>query len=233
MSGGLDLQLTERDIRLMRDLALSHVLSRDQIIALGYFTTVTRVNTRLRELRGEGMIRTLQTPFYRQSLYVIGRKALPLLGDNISRLVANRGSSPRFLQHALCTTNVRIELFRKGAKYWRFEQQLYSCFTFANREFQIRPDGFVVLNGKRTAIEVDLGHVPYHKFSAKLKSYAAFAVSGECKGQWNCENFSLLVLTTNRHRACHLKRLAPNDCGFEFLCLTAEEFGVPFIGAWS
>ncbi len=122
------MRITERDMRLIRDMALGHVLSRDQIIDLDYFGSVTRTNTRLRELRSEGFVRPIATPFPAQHLYCVGAEAHGVLSERISSLVAARTGSPRFLQHALCVTNVRIGTGRgatqerwraKGVDGWR------------------------------------------------------------------------------------------------------------------
>ena len=227
------MRLTTRDVRLLRDMALSHVLSRDQIIALGYFGSVTRANTRLRLLGRFGLVRRIDTPFFSQNLYCVGVKASEIVGERIAKLVAGRAASPRFLQHALLTTNVRIELIRRGASSWRFEQQLWVCFKFAGKEYQVRPDGLADTANGLIAVEVDLGHVAPAKFREKLLAFDAFIASGQCQRQWNAPSVSLLTLTTGKRRASQLLRLAPKGTAFAFECHSLDVFGVPRVGGWS
>lgn len=227
------MKLIDRDVSVIRDLALSHVLSRDQLLSLGYFSSVTRTNTRLRQLAAERLIHRLKTPFFGQSLYSVGSKAVEILGPRLGAMVSARSDSPRFLQHALYATNVRIELSKRGSTGWRYEQQLRSKFKYQGRNFEVRPDGLAFMPSCPTAVEVDLGHVTPSKFQSKLAAYDAFVRSGEAERQWSIPTFKLLTLTTGSKRAVHLYRLAPNNPAFDFLCVPFEELGVPPIGAWS
>lgn len=227
------MRLTRRDIRLLKDLALSHVLSRDQIIALGYFKSVTRLNTRLRMLKELGFIRALSTPFFNQNLYVVGAKAPAVLGERLGALVLNRAKSPRFLQHALCTTNVRIALLRQGASAWRFEQQLWTSFMHCGTSYTVRPDGLAFMGDTPVLIEVDLGHVTPQKFRQKLDTYDWFLLSDRCQQLWNVKTFSLLTVTTGQRRAQRLKRLMPSDAAFSMIVKNFDELGATLAGGWS
>lgn len=227
------MELTPRDFRLLKDIALSHVLSRDQILALDYFGTVTRVNTRLRQLRGDNLIKRVETPFFGQSLYAVGSKAGPALGNRISRIVAGRTGSPRFLQHALMLTQTRIALLGKGATAWRFEQQLRRSFIFQDCSLEVRPDGMAVMPSGQVAVEVDLGHVAYDKFAAKLRAYDAFIACGACSEQWQTPSLKVLAVTTSRVRAAKLAGLVPHPVRFDLRCITFQELSVPLIGGWS
>lgn len=227
------MRITERDTRLIRDMALSHVLSRDQIIALDYFGTVTRTNTRLRELRSEGFVRTISTPFFVQHLYCVGPQAHAVLSERISSLVAARTGSPRFLQHALCLTNVRIALLRRGASAWRFEQQAHSVFDYHGQSLEVRPDGLAVFGDRVTAVEVDLGHVAPAKVQEKLAALNTFIDSGSCQAQWKVPTCKLLVVTTGPLRARRLERLVPTDCNLDYAFVPHDQLGIPFAGAWS
>jgi len=62
------MRLTDRDFRLIRDNSLSHLQSRDQIVSI-YFGSVTRANSRLRELVKAQFLTSLRTPFHAQTLY--------------------------------------------------------------------------------------------------------------------------------------------------------------------
>lgn len=227
------MKLTDRDVIVIRDLALSHVLSRDQVLALHYFTSVTRANTRLRQLAAIRLVRQIETPFFGQSLYAVGSKAVEILGPRLGAMVSARAESPRFLQHALFTTNVRIELMSRGSTGWRYEQQLRASFDFNGKSYEVRPDGLALMPSCPTAIEVDLGHVAALKFQSKLVAYDAFVRSGQAQRQWSLPTFRLLTLTTAKQRATHLYNLMPENPAFDFLCVPFDELGVPRIGAWS
>jgi len=227
------MRLTARDVKIVRDVALSHVMSRDQVLELDYFSSVTRANARLRELVKAGLLRRLETPFFTQNLYCAGRAAPQVSGERIAALLSGRGHSPRFLQHALAVTNVRIALLNRGARDWRYEQQLRACFEYGGRIHEVRPDGFAILKSGPTALEVDLGHVAPAKFRQKLQSFHAFTHCGECSRQWKLKMLRLLVVTTGSRRAAALLRLLPPDCAFDFHTTTFDELGVQARGAWS
>lgn len=220
--------LQPRDISLVMDVSLSHVLSRDQVIGLGYFSTVTRANSRLRELVKLGYLAKLSTPFMTQHMYVPGNKAPEIVDYRIANLIRGRGESPRFIQHALNTTNVRITLIAKGATDWRFEQQLWRNIE----GLEVRPDGLAITTKLPMFIEIDLGHVSPQKFKSKLLSYEALTISGQCKPLYGFDKFRLLTVTTGTKRAKSLSRLLPNP-SFDHLVQTFEDLGVVPVGAWS
>jgi hypothetical protein len=207
-------------------------MSRDQLISLGYFTSVTRANTRLRELRCEGFIRRLETPFFGQSLYMARWKAADITGNPVRSLLKNRSQSPRFLQHALAVTNLRIKLTQGQNTSWRFEQQLWTTFDYAGRSYEVRPDGLALVT-EPTVVEVDLGHVSPKKFAEKLKAYDAFTRSGMCRKAWQFQTFTLLVVTTGKRRASSLRSLLPESAPFAISASTLSELGLPLIGSWS
>jgi Replication-relaxation len=225
-------RLTERDVRLVRDIALSHALSRDQIIGLGYFSSVTRANTRLREMASQKLVRSISTPFHSQNIYSAGACAKEVVGERISRLLGSRSDTPRFLRHALCTTSIRLLLCAVTGNQWRFEQQARVRFDFMGTEWDVRPDGLIVSGSGVTAIETDLGHTPAPKFSDRFRAYQSLAQSKECLA-WGFETFSLLIVTTGPLRARHLRRLAPREPGFALSCESYDQLGVPFAGSWS
>ena len=226
------MRLTPRDVRLVRDLALSHTLSRDQILALGYFSSVTRANTRLRALRATGLVKCLDTPFYSQTLYAAGPLARVVVGDRIGPLIANRSCSPRFLRHALSVTNTRIALEETGCE-WRFEQQLWSTVRFLGTDHQVRPDGLLLSQKSATFIEVDLGHIAPAKFREKLKGYEAFVASGACAHAYPERAIRLLTITTGQRRLRSLRCLIPSTPLLEASFHTFAELKIPLVGSWS
>mgnify|MGYP001191785207 CR=1 FL=1 len=225
--------LTERDRKLVHEVAMSHVMSRDQILTLGLFGSVTRVNTRLRVLRELGLVRHLETPYFAGSLYVPGCNAPEVLSGRVARLITNRQPSPRFLRHALSVTNIRFALMNKGATEWRFEPMLWRTFESAGNNFEVRPDGMAITAKGALLIECDLGHVSPQKFAAKLAVYHEFLRGGQAKRLWGINNFNLITVTTGKLRAERLRELAPSNCSYGFLVQTFEELGAGMVGGWS
>jgi len=208
-------------------------MTRDQIIREGIFNSVTRVNTRLRQLIGLGLARRLETPFFSQSIYCVTPKSADYLGERVGSLVAGRIGSPRYIQHALMTNETRLEMKRRGMTQWRFEQQLWKTFEFNGRKYQIKPDGLAVLPDKHILVEVDLGHTATMKYADKLNGFDAFVASGLCESSWQIETLRVLTLTTSERRCQTLKSLTPTNARFMHFVLTFEQFNVPMIGTWS
>ena len=225
--------ITPRDADLVRELALSHVMSRDQILALGMFASITRVNTRLRVLRELGIVRRIETPYFNGSLYVPGVNAAEVLSDRIARLIATRQPSPRFLRHALSVTNIRIALTVKGATDWRHEPMLWRTFEVAGKTLEVRPDGMAVTPKGPVLIECDMGHVSPLKLASKLAVYHEFQRNGHTQKLYGFDNFNLLITTTGKLRAARLRELAPGGLSYGLRVQTFEDLGVSMVGGWS
>lgn len=226
------MRLTARDVRLVRDTALSHVLSRDQAIRLGYFGSVTRANTRLRLLAREGYLRVLDTPFHSQRLYMAGRRAAEVAGERVAALLPGRRPSPQCLRHALFVTEVRIALAGRGYSAWRFEPQVRHAFSWGGKEVEARPDGLAVQGSRFLFVEADLGHVSHPRFLLKARSYAALLASGEFRSLFVASSFEVLVVTTGALRNRRLEALLPAGPP-EIRIAVAEELGIAVPGGWS
>ncbi|MBS1714908.1 MAG: replication-relaxation family protein [Armatimonadetes bacterium] len=225
------MRITERDVRLLRDVALSHVLSRDQLVKLGYFKSVSRCNRTMSRLSKSGLVRPLLTPFHGQRLYSATIEAAEIVGARIAQLLTNRPASPRFLLHALSVTEVRISVLAKGGEAWRFEAQLWHSFAFHGKTYEVRPDGMAVIEGHPTLIEVDLGHSSSTKFSRKLLAYRNYELCGAFERAYNASKLRVLTFTTSERRKRHFAALAQAD--ERFRCLTFCESGVAVPEVWS
>lgn len=225
------MRLTKRDLTILRDIALSHLLSRDQLMSLGYFNSITRVNTRLRELIRAGLVKRLETPFFGQGLYTVTKQASEVVGERISPFIEGRSSSPRFIQHALAVTNVRIALCQRSAGTWRFEQQLWRKLS-GQQPAGLRPDGLLVAKTP-IFVEVDMGHVALSRFKEKLISYSTLAKSDSTSDLYGFDTFRLLTVTTGNLRSRHLRRLRPSEAGFDYMVQTFEELGLTPPYHWS
>jgi hypothetical protein len=225
------MKLTERDFRMVRDICLSHVVSRDQLIALGYFGSITRANTRLRTLCEGGLLKRLTTEFHAQNLYMAGPRAKDIVGDRIAALLSGRRPSPQFVQHALAVTDVRTRLMANYSA-WRFEPQVRQAFTWRGRQFEVRPDGVAIGSCEHLLVEVDLGHVSGARFKEKAIAYAAYLQSNAFEGVYGKSPLSVLTVTTSLVRRANLLAAAA-ALGSHFKCMTFEELGVRTPGGWS
>lgn len=225
------MKLTLRDARILRDLTLSKVLSRDQLISLGYFDSVSRCNRTLRRLCVTGLARSVQTPFHGQRLYCSTKAAAEVVGARMARFLTAQAGPPRFLLHALAVTDVRIAFLNSCASDWRFEAQLRHTFTFHGAAFEVRPDGMALINEVPVLIEVDLGHCSMNRFRSKLGAYRNYNASGCFQSAYNASKLCLTVVTTGERRKGHLEALAEADERFVFR--TFSEIGAPSPEVWS
>ncbi|MBS1703667.1 MAG: replication-relaxation family protein [Armatimonadetes bacterium] len=227
------MRVTERDVRLVKDVALSHVLSRDQIIGLGYFDSVSRANRRLSQLISARYVRIVTTSFHAQRLYMVGANASEICGERIGSLLGTRAQSPQFLQHALAVTNVRLRLIEQGATDWRFEQQIRDLITFGDTIYQVRADGLVMGVLGPVFLEVDLGHVSSNSFGKKLKGYDVYAKSGRFEAVYGSKVLRLLVVTTGHLRMAHLHESAKCFSQVSVVFKTFAELALDVPGGWS
>ncbi|MBS1702865.1 MAG: replication-relaxation family protein [Armatimonadetes bacterium] len=225
------MKLTERDVRLVRDVALSGVLCRSQVVRLGYFSSVSRANRRLRALCGEGMLKPVDTPFHARRLYVPGLAAVSVLGDEVARLVSHRSGTPRFLQHALAVTELRIGLADADRK-WRFEGQARHRFAFGKREHDLRPDGLLLSESGAMFVEADLGHVSLPRFARRFEGYRAYFGGGSFASVYGSRKHRILVVTTGELRRSHVSKAA-KDAGVDADVTTFAALGIPVLGGWS
>ena len=225
------MKLTDRDIRLLKDMALSHALTRDQLIRLGYFTSVSRCNRTLRRLLDGGLIRPVKTPFRFQGIYSVKAQASDFVGERIGQILSGRQPTPRFLQHALAITETRIALLTSGGTGWRFELQLRHEFSWAGRKYEVRPDGMIFLDGNPVLLEIDLGNAPAKKIMEKLKAYGAYRESGLLKSTYGSDSVRVVVVTTGNVRRQRLATLDSKGSTIEFTTFSVLNVEMP--GGWS
>ncbi len=225
--------VTVRDVRLVKDIALSHVLSRDQIIALGYFESVNRANRRLAALVAERFLKVLDTSYHSQRLYVAGDKAPSVVGERIRAILAVRAPSPRFLQHALAVSNVRISLLERGWLDWRFEQQIRDSIAISDKIYEIRADGLITMSLGPVFIEADLGHVSRRNFAQKVNGYEMYAKSGRSRETFKMDLLRVLVVTTGTLRMAHLKDVCKHSASVSFKFTTFDDLRATMPGGWS
>jgi len=224
------MRLTSRDRSLLEDIALHHVMSRDQVVRLGYFGSVQRANARLLALRRAKLLALIAPELgleLRQHLYHVTRKAAPWLQPRIASLVTARRETPQFIEHALGIVHVRIELQRLGLLRWLAEPQIrhrYETSSSGVRRLEdFRPDGLAVLPSGHWFIELDRGHVSLTRMRERLNAYERYVRSGLFGTVYSSESANLLIVTTGRLRSSHLQRLVPCAPGLTVRIMGMEE----------
>jgi hypothetical protein len=231
------LRLEERDELLLCDLYLHRFMSRSQVEAL-FFSSTVRANARLRQLFDHGFVRRYYlpaAPYGAQAIYSIGKKAVPLVArrleveaDEVARHY--RGTkSPTFIEHTLEVVNIRLA-FRDACtkqspvsphvaiERWlpemecRHEYQIRAKGTGHWKKEAFKPDAFVRLAAGKEFfnffIEVDLGHTSSRQFAGKLSTHQRYLESGLFQEIYSGDEFHTLVITTGQRRLKNLGALA-------------------------
>jgi len=224
------MQLMERDRLLLNDLALHHLMTRVQITSLGYFPSASRASARLVKLQRAGLIRQVQpSPFIvsKEHLYVVAKGAMSVLDSRIARLLVARSFTPRFIDHALATVNLRCTLLRLGLEAWWAEPQIRHTYEVRigsrSRVEDFRPDGLALIDGLYIFVEVDRGNTSLPRFIAKLSSYSAYLDRVLFAQTYPAEAFTLLVSATGHLRKRHLLAALPKSLRFPVFVTTESE----------
>ena len=205
------MELTSRDSALLEDLALHQVMTRDQIIALGYFTSIPRANARLKHLLDAKLLSRIAIhPLVtaRQSMYVVTKRARPLLDPRIAAMVGARSFTVKHIDHCLMVVAVRILFGKAGAAGWHSEPQVRHRYTLKRggvaKTEDVRPDGLVSIDGRRIFIEVDRGNVALARIREKLASFDTYVSSGMFAATYPGGVPALLIVTTGARRRAHV-----------------------------
>lgn len=201
------MRVTDRDRKLLANIALHQVMTREQIVKLGYFTSVQRANARLLELRKVGLLRTVRlNPSLetRQFLYAVAGPARDFLDSRVVALLSARSFTPRHVDHALAVVDVRIALQTLGMDRWLPEPQVRHRYQIREgsirRTEDFRPDGLAMIDGKLVFVEVDRGHVSMPRMKLKLETYRGYVRHGVFKAIYGQEKAFLLIVTSAKIR---------------------------------
>ena len=226
------MRLTGRDVRLVRDVALSGYLTRAQSVKLGYFGSTTRANARLLTLVRAGFLVRHEAPYLRAHLYRAGPCAGDVLGEKVARAVASASRAPSFVRHALSVTEVRIALAGRGFM-WRFEPQVTVAFRHAGRDLEVRPDGAGLAPGRVVLVEADMGNASLPRVAKKLDAYRAFAESGALRRSFGEAKAEILIATVGARRAASLAGIARPLTAIRARVGRFEDLGVVVPGYWA
>ncbi|MBI5708228.1 MAG: replication-relaxation family protein [Armatimonadetes bacterium] len=239
-------ELRARDLKILADLFLHRVMSRDQLIALGYFGSVPRCNNRLRKLQDHGYVRRychLARGSGSQALLSLGRSAAAIIANHLElpeedvRLQAGRDAPTMFLEHTLGLVDLRI-LFGKAALNLELLAYDWLPEPLCRHEYSVRrgsawikcvvkPDAYVhwATAGETRAfmIEFDLGHVSQRAFQRKAQAYRRYHADGAFTEAYAHESFDVLTVTTSERRLGNLSMVAGTGGRPQFLFTTLSD----------
>lgn len=223
------MRLEDRDRRVLAEVFLSRLARRDDLIALGYFNSVSRCNARLLELRREGLVglRTqLDGAELRCPLYFCTSKGIRVAADDLGvpldqALETHRpGMRELAIRHALRCTDLRIRIEHAlansdSAKLRRWSHELLCRHEFETshgRPVLVKPDALCVVGHQGqdfyVFVEVDLGNASLPRFRDKLARYALYADSGAFADVYPVKTFRVLTVTTEERRLQNLVALS-------------------------
>ncbi len=205
------MRLQLRDIEVLQEIAFHGVVSRDQVIQLGFFSSIPRANARLCPLTAMKLLKRIEGSCgftSRQSLYAVTSRAASLLDERVAQLIAGRKQCPQFVDHSLMVVDVRLHLTRLSAHTWKHESQIRHRYNHESTTYEFRPDGLVYVEGNCLFIEADRGNASRKAISETFASYDRYATSGTFNETYNRPGFRVLVVTTRMRRARVLKEVA-------------------------
>jgi hypothetical protein len=208
----------ERDLRLLRELAVMRVADREQAKVAAGFGSTTRTNVRLLKLVRAGLLQR----FYvgtggtkLKAVYAHSRKGAALAG------VPYRGPRRKpeealiadlFVEHQLavnevyCAVNHGSVPIADGAfrRWMTFHEPVSSTV-------RLQPDGYfeIVTPGEVLAafLEVDLGQERGPVWKKKVTQYLQLAVSGDFKRLFGEDRFRVLVLAPSERRLHQIRKV--------------------------
>ena len=210
--------LTSRDLRLLEDLFWQRLMSSDQIRRLGYFTSESRCNCRLRQLRNVGLIdRYVDAPLQlsQRHIYTPSKRGKQLLvaeslieKSDVARCF--RAPSNTMASHLLMLSEIRSALHEISvSSKWVSEGRCRHIYYVGDELRIFKPDGLVVTAGDPQAytfVEADLGSNSKAQISAKLRSYECYRAE-VFPETYGADHFAVAFATVSNPRARILKKV--------------------------
>jgi hypothetical protein len=237
--------IQERDRHLLRELAVTRVLDREQAKIVAGFGSTTRANARLLLLTRAGLLRRFflgTSGGGKKALYALSAKGaqlvdVPLRGPR--RRKDESLATDVFVQHQIIVNQIYCSLKYRaipvaGVTFRRwiaFHQPLTSGL-------RLIPDGYVELvTPARIAamfLEVDLGNESLTVWKEKVRNYLQFALSGECEREFGQNRFRVLVLVNSERRLLSIRNAvsAATDKLFWFASLESIDRDSIFASVW-
>ncbi len=224
------LQLTPRDVALLRDVAEFRFLNTPQILALhpGGERNLLR---RLAAMFSLGFLDSPKTQGNAQLrsshlVYSLGRKSVEALAAKpeerewILRRVREVEHTSPILGHALMISQLRVcltlALRKKGStiERWLQGRDLKDALSFRGANPPLVPDAFFTIKDEGDSIhyfvEADRGTMTTERFVSKMKIYWSWKDDQKLKDRLHIEHFRVLTITPTEGRSESL-RLASKE----------------------
>jgi hypothetical protein len=206
--------LQDRDLRLLRELAVMRVIDREQAKVAAGFASTTRVNARLQALTQAGFLRRFfwgTVGGARKALYALSPRGAETVGVN------DRGPRRRrdqvlaadfFSIHQLQLNELYCTLkYRPLPKDVNFVR--WVSFQEPIEGTALIPDGYaeVATPGRVLGVffEMDLGTENRAAWQRKVQPYLSYAASGNFARQFRQPQFRTLAVTTSESRLTSLR----------------------------
>jgi hypothetical protein len=203
--------LQERDRRLLKALGAMRVVDREQARALGPFTSLTRVNTRLAALVKAGVLTRLTVGTVRgghKYLYARTPAGAQAVGE-IYQAPPWKSNNPIVAGQPLLEHQLRLNELYLAFQLTRPEAlRLTDWQTFKRSPFttvaSLIPDAYAVIatdtKERPLFVEIDLATEPLRTWARKVERYVAAARSGEFQRRFGYEQFSVAVIVPSMRR---------------------------------
>lgn len=229
-------RLTPRDRDVIRLVALHGAATRNQLIGLGFFASVSRANRRLKHLFDTKHLRRAYIAAGANSVetvYVLGPMGVPIAAELavIEKLELERQSRRQperaYLEHQIGILAVRISMLNGlhcldvveflTEPECRHEYLISKAKQVSKR--LIKPDAFFEVRSEHQRglffLEFDRGHCSLPQMRGVFERYGAYARDGAFRSAYLEDDFDVLVVTTaGKGRIAHLANVAKN-CGVE------------------
>jgi hypothetical protein len=244
--------LTERDRHLIGLVSRFRLLSRDQVMALAPFRSLTRANTRLASLVRAGLLSRKVLPVYpgngsAQALYYLGTQSGNVL-DGLAHAPRNQVRQIarwdlRQIEHVLAANQVLVDFLNATQAVapavptsFRSDPELRQIFA----DSALVPDGWFAWTeaGRRfnCFVEVDLHHEGLREWRSKVLRYLEYAESGLHQERFGFNAFRVCVVAKTAKRLASLRQVS-EAAGRLFLFCEAggvdaqRFFGAGWLGA--
>jgi len=203
--------LQQRDLHLLRELAVMRVFDREQARMVGGFGSGSRTNRRLRALTEAGLLRRsfLGTAAAgRKAIHTLSLKGAFLVGAPHRGLQRRRNevvATDSFVLHQLAVNGIYCSLKYRpfpipGVSFVRW----LPFYTPLSPGLPLIPDGYVEILTPQGVIghflEVDRGTETRGTWRKKVENYLSLALSDDCEKLFGQRRFRVLVIATSQRR---------------------------------
>jgi hypothetical protein len=202
--------LQDRDVHLLRELAVMRVIDREQAKVVAGFHSTTRANARLLALTNAGFLRRFfwgSVGGARKALYALSLRGAQIAGVSYRR--PRRGQNQVLAADSLAAHQLGINEIYCVLKYPLVPDRTvkflhWTCFQEPLTGTALIPDGYAEIEvpAKVVALffEVDLGSESRSVWDKKVQAYLSYAASGNFAAQFGQPQFRTLVIANSEAR---------------------------------